>query len=157
MADEEEDYVEPVVINVYTDYFKRDLQLYALGDIRFNKPKSLKVVGYTLVLLVIWSLPMFLLIGPERSFSNVVWAAIILVPPFVAGNFMARPLFHNKPFMKDVLATIRYAGWSAIYADFWGYPYKNDMSMDAELWIADPDCYDDDDRKRKTKRRLFHR
>lgn len=132
------------VVNIYTDFFKRDMQIYALGDVRFNKPKSLKTVGYTLVLLLIWSIPMFLIIGPERSFSNVIWAGIVLVPPFVLGGFMSRPLFHNKPFTKDVAATIKYISQKPIYTDLEGYQYDSDVEMNAEIWIADWDCYDEE-------------
>ena len=50
----EDEQVAPVVARIYTDFFKRDPQMYALGDIRFNKPKSLKSVGYTLALFFIY-------------------------------------------------------------------------------------------------------
>lgn len=141
------------VVNVYTDFFKRDMQIYALGDIRFNKPKSLKTVGYTLALMLVWSLPMFLIIGPERVFSGPIWVGIVIVPPFVLGGFMSRPLFHNKPFTKDVEATIKYMGQKPIYTDLEGYQYDSDLRMDAEIWIADWDCYGEE----PSKKGLFKR
>jgi hypothetical protein len=139
MDDEEE--VQPVVINVYTDFFKRDLQIYALGDIRFQKPKSLKAVGYTLLMLFLWSGPMFAIIGADKVLSNIIWAGITFGPPVLMGAIMSRPVFHNKPLIKDLVSIFRYMGQARTYTDLVSYDYGDDISTGFDLWTADWDCY----------------
>ena len=141
MADEDDDEVMPVVINVYTSFFKRDLQIYALGDIRFQKPKSIKAVGYALLLMFIWSGPMFMLIGPEKVISNAFFAAVTFAPPILLGMVMSRPIFHNKPLVKDLVSIIKYMGQASLYTDLVSYDYPDEMSDEYEIWLADWDCY----------------
>jgi hypothetical protein len=133
--------VEPVYINVYTSFFKKDLQIYALGDIRFQKPKSIKAVGYTIILMAIWSLPMLMLIGADRVLSNVVWTTIVVGPPILLGMVMSKPVFHNKPLIKDLVSIFRYVGQARKYTDFVSYDYGKDVSTNFSLWTADWDCY----------------
>lgn len=139
--------VQPIYARVYTDFFKRDAQIYALGDFRFSKPKSLKAVGYTLALLVIWSCPVALLIGVDKVFSNVVFAAIVIGPAIGMGSIMGKPLFHNKPLMKDLRSIFKYGSESSVYTDGIGYPYTNTNEIDlgSIVWIADADCYEEDE------------
>lgn len=136
--------VAPVYARVYTDFFKRDAQIYALGDIRFNKPKSLKTVGYTLILLFLYSFPLLMVVGPDKMFANVVWFVIIFGPPVGLGSVMSKPLFHNKPLLKDIKSLIRYFHQAPTYTDLQAYPYDNDCKLQMTLWLADADCYDDD-------------
>jgi hypothetical protein len=139
MSDNED--VEPVVINVYTSFFKRDLQIYALGDIRFQKPKSLKAVGYTLAFMFLWSGPMFALIGPARVISNIVWAFITFGPPVIMGMIASKPVFHNKPLIKDLISIFRYFNHPKMYTDFQSYDAPDYADPSFTMWIADWDCY----------------
>lgn len=153
----EDEQVTPIVARDYTGFFKRDPQMYALGDIRFNKPKSLKTVGYTLALLFIYGFPMMLLVGVERVFSGPFWALIVLGPPIGLGMIMGKPLFHNKPLMKDVKSLISYTSEAKMYTDLIGYDYVDVEEIDAGnvTWVADADCYDEEiaaaEEKRKHK------
>lgn len=136
--------VEPVCARVYTDFFKRDAQIYALGDIRFNKPKSLKTVGYTLILLFLYSFPMIMVVGADKMFANIFWFGIIFGPPVGLGSVMSKPLFHNKPLLKDIKSLIRYFQQAPTYTDLQAYPYDKDCHLQMTLWLADADCYTND-------------
>ena len=147
MAVDDEEDVPPLYARVYTDFFKRDPQIYALGDIRFNKPKSLKAVGYTLALMFIWSFPMTMVIGADKMFKNVIWAGVIFGPPLLRGNVMSKPLFHNKPLLKDLKSTFKYFSLARTYADLQSYDNGPAVKSTMTLWLADPDCYDGPDAK----------
>lgn len=139
---DDEDDVAPIYARVYTDFFKRDPQIYALGDIRFNKPKSLKSVGYTLALMIFYSFPVTMMVGMDKMFKNVIWAAIIFGPPLVLGSVMSKPLFHNKPLTKDIRSTVRYFSLAKTYADLQSYDNGPAVRGSLTLWLADSDCCD---------------
>lgn len=141
MAVDDEDDVAPIYARVYTDFFKRDPQIYALGDIRFNKPKSLKSVGYTLALMIFYSFPMTMLVGMDKMFKNVMWAALIFGPPLALGNIMSKPLFHNKPLLKDIKSTFRYFSLARTYTDLESYDNGPAARGEMTVWLADSDCY----------------
>lgn len=142
MAADDEDDVAPIYARVYTDFFKRDPQIYALGDIRFNKPKSLKSVGYTLALMLFYSFPMTMFVGMDKIFKNVMWATLIFGPPIALGSIMSKPLFHNKPLLKDIKSTFRYFSLAKTYTDLQSYDDGPAVRGDMTVWLADSDCYD---------------
>lgn len=156
MAVDDEDDVAPIYARVYTDFFKRDPQIYALGDIRFNKPKSLKSVGYTLALMIFYSFPMTMLVGMDKMFKNVMWAALIFGPPLALGSIMSKPLFHNKPLLKDLKSTFRYFSLARTYTDLESYDNGPAAMGEMTVWLADSDCYDSPESKtvgrKKSKR-----
>lgn len=155
MAADDEDDVAPIYARVYTDFFKRDPQIYALGDIRFNKPKSLKSVGYTLALMLFYSFPMTMFVGMDKIFKNVMWATLIFGPPIALGSIMSKPLFHNKPLLKDIKSTFRYFSLAKTYTDLQSYDDGPAVRGDMTVWLADSDCYDSPESEtvgRKSKR-----
>lgn len=156
VAVDDEDDVAPIYARVYTDFFKRDPQIYALGDIRFNKPKSLKSVGYTLALMIFYSFPVTMMVGLDKMFKNVIWAAIIFGPPLVLGSVMSKPLFHNKPLTKDIRSTVRYFSLAKTYADLQSYDNGPTVKGGMTLWLADSDCYDGPEAKIGGARRNKH-
>ena len=151
----EDEQVTPVVARIYTDFFKRDPQMYALGDIRFNKPKSLKSVGYTLALFFIYGFPMMMLVTPARMISGPFWLLIVIGPPIGLGTIMGKPLFHNKPLMKDLKSLISYNGEAKIYTDLIEYDYidVDTVEVGDTAWIADSDCYEEEWKAEAERRR----
>ena len=135
----------PVMVNIYTDFFKRDLQIYALGDIRFQKPKSLKAVGCTVLLMFVWALPLFLIIGPSTAISGPIPVAIIFGPPVLLGSIMSKPFFHHKPLIKDIFSIGRYLSRSKEYAEMGSLDDAGDYGVAVSLWVSDP-VIDDDGR-----------
>lgn len=154
MASNDEEDVTPVIARVYTSFFKRDPQLYALGDIRFDKPKSLKTVGYTLVLIFIWAIPIASLIGLDKVIASPFVALIVLGPPIGLGMVMGKPLFHNKPLTKDLMSIFKYQTESRMYTDLIGYDYDDvdSIELGGSVWVADVDCHDGDDDHASKKR-----
>lgn len=147
----DDEQVEPIYARIYTDFFKRDPQLYALGDWRFSKPKSLKAVGYTLLLILVWSFPILMTFGFAFAIQDFLHGAIVFGPPLLLGSIMSKPLFHNKPLIKDLKSIFRYLGFAHTYADLKAYEYDNNCKMCLELWIADPDCYNNPVHKAKIR------
>lgn len=108
--------------------------MYALGDIRFKKPVSLKKAAYTLGFFIVWTLPIFLIFGFQIS---PVYLAIALVPPVVLGNFAGKPVWGGKPLF-DFLKTLSNflkepKGWM----DLNGNNMKeNVMYVETEVWVS---------------------
>lgn len=98
----DEDRLGLVGLNM-TNFFKRELFMYALGDIKFKKPISLKKVAYTMGFILIWTLPIFFIFG---LILNPFYVLLMIVPPIAAGHYATKPVFGGKtliPFTKSII------------------------------------------------------
>lgn len=126
-----EDYI--VSINM-TNFFNRELMMYALGDIRFKKPISLKLMAYTLTFLLLWTLPLFFIFGlPTNPFKIVVY----LGPPLALGQFAVRPIFGGKTLIDFVKTAIKFLGEPSGWTDGKGFNKKQQTyHVESEIWIS---------------------
>jgi len=119
-----------------TNFFNRELMMYAFGDIKLKQPLSLKMVGFTLAFLVVWTLPLFLIFGiPTQPFQLVLY----LAPPIGLGQVAVRPIFGGKTLVDYVKTAILYLGEPKGWAD--GKPFNvspkvQTYGMDSEIWIS---------------------
>lgn len=153
MADDEEAENAYLPVYVFTAFFSREAMMYALGDIKFSKPKSLRTMGYCMGLIVLWTVPMIAIIGFDfiMSHLNVYMAVFLLGPPLGIGSVMSKPIFHNKPLLKDLKSIFKYFSQRPIYADTEAYEYdKQNYTVDMNVWIVDADAVADDPSEYKT-------
>jgi hypothetical protein len=137
MADENE-MIPTVPIVVSTGFFNREAMMYALGDIRFSKPKSLKAMVYTVVLLLVYSLPMSLwVVGLSRTFSNIIFAFIVFGPAIIIGNIAVRPIFNGKSMIKYFASYIKYLSHPKLFCDLFPYEPVDTVETDISMWISD--------------------
>lgn len=119
-----------------TNFFNRELMMYAFGDIKFKKPISLKLIAFTLGFLIVWVLPLFILFGiPTSPFTLVIY----LAPPIVLGQLAVRPIFGGKTMMDFLKTAFVHLGEPRGWAD--GRPYnasskEQTYSMGHEVWIS---------------------
>lgn len=147
MADDDEEDYATYPVHVFTTFFSREAMMYALGDIKFSKPKSLRTMAYCMGLIVLWTVPMYILIeaiageGYVFSHINVYLAAFLFGPPLGIGSIMSKPIFHNKPLLKDLKSISKYFKQRPMYADCEAYEYdRNNYTLDMSIWIADADA-----------------
>lgn len=119
----------------FTNLFKRELFLYSLGDIRFKKPIAIKRVLYTLLFIVIWTLPIFLLTGFQ---FNLIWVSIAFGPPIALGYYSTRPAFGGKTLFDFVKAIAIFITEPKGWTDSKGTNYiTNDKYfIENEIWIS---------------------
>lgn len=134
--DDEQTSVSTIPVYVFTEFFNREAQMYALGDIPLRKPKSIKAMIYTIVLLLIYSVPMLFIVGIGTVLTGPIPAAIVFGPPLVAGPFVSKPNFHNKTFMKHMTAIAKWMGLADMYCDMREMQYAESSSADIGLWLA---------------------
>lgn len=97
-----------ITINA-TELFNRPSYLYALGDLKLSRPLSLKYAGYLLTFLVVWTVPLYIVLGVQL---NIFYLAFLFVPPFILASLSTKPLFGGK-------ALLEFAG---TLADFFSEP-----------------------------------
>lgn len=119
-----------------TNFFNRELMMYALGDIRFKKPISLKAVAYTLAFLILWTLPLFVLFGLP---TNPAMLVIYLVPPLGLGQVAIRPIFGGRTLLDFLRTAFRFLGEPKGWAD--GKPFEpsekaQKYTLEHEIWIS---------------------
>lgn len=96
-----------------TGFFNRELLLYSLGDVKMSRPIPLVRIGYTIAAIIVWTVPIWLLIGFHL---NPYFFAIAFVPPVAFGIFATKPIFGGKTLIRFAITMIRYSmeprGWT---------------------------------------------
>lgn len=116
-----------------TGFFKRELQMYALGDIKFKKPIAIKQVAYTIGFYIVWALPMILIFGIH---FNPFYAALVIVPPALAGTFAIRPVFGGKTLIDFTKTAIKFVGEPKAWADLKAFNPKETYEVNGQIWIS---------------------
>lgn len=122
-----------IVLNM-TNFFNRELFMYALGDIRFKKPVSLKKAAYIIVFLIIWTIPIILIVGIQ---FNLVFLAILIVPPVLLGNFAGKPVWGGKSLLDFLKTIITFAKEPKGWTDLQNNDMKEDVYyVESEIWVS---------------------
>lgn len=116
-----------------TGFFKRQLQMYALGDIRFKKPISIKQVAYILGFFVVYSVPIVLFFGVQL---NPVYAVLVIAPPILLGTFAVKPIFGGKTLIDFGRTAVIFLSEPKAWADLKAYQPKEIYTMSSEIWIS---------------------
>jgi hypothetical protein len=128
--------VVPIIVS--TGFFHREAMMYALGDIKFNKPKSLKTLIYTVILIIIYSIPMaWFVVGLDKTFSNVFFASIVFGPSLLIGNLANKPIFNGKSMIKYFSSYFKYLSHPKLFCDLFPYESFDEQYVDFNIWIAD--------------------
>lgn len=122
-----------LILNM-TGFFKRELRMYALGDIRFKNPISLKKAAYIMGFLLAWSLPMLLIVGIK---FNPVYLAILLGPPILLGNFAGKPIWGGKPLFDFIGTSVKFIQEPKGWTDLQNNNMNEDTYfVDSEIWVS---------------------
>lgn len=119
-----------------TNFFNRELMMYSFGDIKFKKPISLKAVAYTVGFLIVWTLPLFFIMGIP---TNPVSLVLFLVPPIVLGQVAVRPIFGGKTLIDFTKTAILFVGEPRGWADMKPFdpnPKNQIFTTEHEIWIS---------------------
>lgn len=108
-----------------TRLMNKEILLYSLFDIAFKSPIRLMFGVYSILLLLIWALPIYMVIGFENF--NVYWAALMFVPPFAIGNYMAKPVWGGKSFYHFAKA---YWGYITTPKQYYDGVHRKDLIKD---------------------------
>jgi hypothetical protein len=93
-----------IVAKNLTSLFKKEMLLYSFFDIKFQRPVRIAAIGYTLVIALIWAVPIFMLL-PITPITLVIAAAV----PIAGGMTMAKPIWGGKNFLGFAGCIIKYA------------------------------------------------
>lgn len=123
-----------VYVRNVTDTWNREVFMYALGDIRFKKPKSLRRMAYLLFFLLAWSLPIVIIFGLKFSLLPF---AITFGVPFLLANFASRPVWGGKSlidFTKSLFGFLSEPkGWTDLHNNNYN---DNNYYTEHEIWIS---------------------
>jgi len=130
-----------MLVKNFTDFFRRELKMYSIGDIKFKNPIPLKRVAYTFLFMFLYSLPTFLFFYNVLQMDPTsVWLYIITVAPaFAGGYFATRPVFGGKTLIDWGMTSINFLfkepkSWT----DFVGRNEKDEgvYNIRNEIWIS---------------------
>lgn len=118
-----------------TSFFSREMFMYALGDIKFKKPVSLRKMAYIMFFIVVWSGPIFYFGGLQ---INAVYFAFMFGPPFVLGHYATKPIWGGRGLYDFAKVTFNFVKEPKAWADLYEYRTKpNDkMFVEQEIWIS---------------------
>lgn len=113
-------------VMVFTDFFNREAMMYALGDIKFSKPKSIRTMLYVVLAFVVWAVPWTLIIGIDTIIAhfNVYLAAFVYGVPVGIGVLLAKPIWRGKPFFNWLKCLVGFLSMRPMITD--GYVYEGD-------------------------------
>lgn len=120
-----------------TGFFKRELMMYALGDINLKKPISLVKLGYTAAFLVIWTVPWVLILG-ATAISNVAWGAWVFGIPIGLGHVATMPIFGGKKLFDWAKTSINFIKDAKVWGDTWPLEKlsKEVYYVDDSIWVS---------------------
>lgn len=133
--------MHPIEIIVFTDFFKREKKLYALGDIALTRPISFKLAGNILLFLGLWTFPIVKIFGMGALISSPYVAIITLGPAIGMGFLVSKPnaIFNHKSFYTWILCNIKYALSPKYWCDMKSSTINNGdkVNGDFRVWIGD--------------------
>lgn len=118
-----------------TSFFNRELFLYSLGDISLSKPVSLKKAGFFILGIVVWTIPLFLLIG---IYFNPFYFAFLASVPIVLALIGDKPLFDGRGIIDATKVTTKYLFSRKCYTDFTASNIDTNPEyfIEKEIWIS---------------------
>lgn len=118
-----------------TSFFNRELFLYSLGDISLSKPVSLKKAGFLILGIMIWTLPLFLLVG---IYFNPFYLALAIGPPLGLAFIGDKPLFDGRGIIDATKVTAKYLVSNKCYTDFTvsDIDKKTEYFIEKDIWIS---------------------
>lgn len=120
-------------VNV-TKFFNRELFMYALGDIRFKKPISLKKMAFTMLYLIIWTAPIIWIMGFQ---FNPVFLTFALVPPIAAGHYSTKPIFEGKNLVEFIRTMSKFVQEPKGWADLRNHNMETPtLFTQSEIWVG---------------------
>ena len=133
--------MEGITIIVFTDFFKREKKLYALGDISFARPISFKLAGNILLGIFVYTFPLVKILGVNALLSSPLMAALMVGPAVGFGFLISKPsaIFNNKSFYSFVACQIRYLFSPKYWTDMKSSTINNGdkANGDFRVWIGD--------------------
>lgn len=110
--------------------------MYALGDFRLPAPVSLDFVGWLLGGIILYSIPLFLLIG--MSNMTIFYAVIVFGPPIAIASLSTKPIFQGRNLVQFLIATYNYFNLPAGWVDLEGYESRKEMEFTVEhtTWVS---------------------
>ncbi len=125
-----------VRVHNMTRLFDKEMLIYSFFDIRLKKPARVIFILYFLMLLVAWSLPLFLLLP-----LNPYTLALMLSVPIGGATLMSKPIWGGKKFFDWLLCQIRFFGQAHIFYDCCEGKKLKDQKIDFKVQISRRDDY----------------
>lgn len=94
---------KPIYIIDMTSTFNKERFIYALCDIHFPFAVRVSQVGYTLLLIGIWAIPFFNIVG-----FNVISLIFGIGPSFLLGWLFSKPIWGGKTFFSFITCLLAY-------------------------------------------------
>lgn len=118
-----------------TNFFNRPIEMYSFGDISFKQPIALKKVIYILVGFLVYTLPMFFILGFKL---DPIYFIILLGPPILIGEIGTKPIFSGKTLPDFVKTLAKFAAEPKAWLDLRSSnSFGKDIHyVDEEIWVG---------------------
>lgn len=118
-----------------TNFFNREMMMYALGDFKFPKPVSFKKMLYVIIAIALWALPIVSIFGFHM---NPWFLMFILVPPVFLGLQASKPVFGGKSLIDFVTTMFRFITRPRCWTDLKESNLHKPRVVDGEfeIWVS---------------------
>lgn len=125
-----------ITVHNITSFHKRSRFMYAFGDVRLPAPVSLDFIMWFLGVFMLYSIPLFLIIGTENM--SLIWAIVLLAPPIVIGSISSKPIFGGRSLIEFSKVAVEYFKSPAGWIDRIGYKSSGEINftVDSSFWVS---------------------
>ena len=120
----------------YTSIWRIEKRLYKLYDFRLPMPLPVATVGVCVAIAVVWILLMRLVNMPWEQPWHVVW----IVPPFLLGYVVTRPVVEGKRLTELMLSYSRYLFEARVYCRLAPEREPRNAVVTVRVWHRHPDA-----------------
>ncbi|MDS1272312.1 TcpE family conjugal transfer membrane protein [Lipingzhangella sp. LS1_29] len=120
----------------YTSIWRIEKRLYKLYDFRLPMPLPVATVGVCVGIAVVWILLMRLVNMPWEQPWHVVW----IVPPFVLGYVVTRPVVEGKRLTELMLSYSHYLLEARVYCRLAPEREPEQATVTVRVWHRDPNA-----------------
>lgn len=123
-----------ILIANFTTLFKREIWLYAIGDIKLSKPISLRKALYIIAFGAIWLPLIYFIFGIHL---NVFYLIFAIAPPLILGNTAGKPIWGGMSLLGWLITQFHYLKAAPVYTDLEpNTPVKTLKELNHEIWVS---------------------
>ena len=123
-----------------TNFFHKDIMLYSFFDLSFPRPVSLKLVGYYVLFFLLFSVPLFFLVGFSPPF--LISLGLYLGVPGGLAWACSTPFIQGHNLVSFIGVSLSYLFSPANYCDGVGVnSFDETYQIDGDVWISRREDY----------------
>lgn len=128
--------MNPIPVLNMTQLFNKEMLIYSFFDIRLKKPARVIFILYLFILLLGWTLPLFLILP-----LNPYTAALMIGVPVGGATLMSKPIWGGKKFFSWLKTQIQFIAAPKHYYDCNAGKKLENFIIDSKVLVSRDEDY----------------